>query len=314
MAWLLLFLAFPFALEAQDKTNSKGWSIEQTKDRLVFTFGGEPAGEFVFRDESIRRPYFANLRTASGLKVTRNHPPLKNMDETDHGTMHPGLWLAFGDISGNDFWRNQGTIEHMRFTEQPKAEKEDIRFATESRLMTAEGKELCPMTNRFLLRNGPLGRLLIWEAIFNADEGEFTFGDQEEMGFGARVATPFTEKNGGRIVNSHGQETAAKTWGQKALWCDYSGTANGKPVGITLMPAPTNFRESWWHNRDYGLFVANPFGREAMKQGAKSEVAVRRGEAFRVGFAALWHDAQDYQPEAAYREFLTEWKTWAANE
>ena len=27
------------------------------------------------------------------------------------------------------------------------------------------------------------------------------------------------------------------------------------------MPAPSNFRTSWWHNRDYGVFVANPFGR-----------------------------------------------------
>lgn len=311
VAGLLVFLAWTISLEAQTKTNRpEGWSVEQTEERLVFSDDGKPVGEFVFRDETIRRPYFANLRTVSGVQVTRNHPPIKDGDATDHDTMHPGIWLAFGDISGSDFWRNQGTIEHLRFTQEPVIEKEQIRFATESRLMTAEGKEVCRITNRFLLANRPLGRLLIWEATFRSDAADFTFGDQEEMGSGARVATALTEKSGGRIVNSLGQETAAKTWGQKALWCDYSGQANGKPVGITLMPAPTNFRESWWHNRDYGLFVANPFGRGAMKQGAKSEVVVRRGESFRFGFGALWHEAKDYQPEAAYREFVNEWKKW----
>jgi hypothetical protein len=58
-------------------------------------------------------------------------------------------------------------------------------------------------------------------------------------------------------------------------------------MGITLMPAPTNFRESWWHNRDYGVFVANPFGRAAMKQGAASRIDVKKGEVFRIGFSVI---------------------------
>ena len=31
-------------------------------------------------------------------------------DLDDHPTMHPGLWLAFGDINGADFWRNKGRV------------------------------------------------------------------------------------------------------------------------------------------------------------------------------------------------------------
>ena len=45
----------------------------------------------------------------------------------------------------------------------------------------------------------------------------------------------------------------------------------------------------WWHNRDCGVFVANPFGREAMKKGPKSALTVKRGEALRVGFGAVIH-------------------------
>ena len=55
-----------------------------------------------------------------------------------------------------------------------------------------------------------------------------------------------------------------ETWGQPARWCDYTGTDPGSG-GILLMAGPDNFRESWWHDRDDGAFVANPFGRESMR-------------------------------------------------
>ena len=221
--------------------------------------------------------------------------------------MHPGLWLAFGDVSGADFWRNKGRIEHVRFTELPAVNNERLSFATESRLRTADGKPVCSLTNRITLAARTGGWLLVWDATFRSDDGEFTFGDQEEMGFGARVATALTEKNGGEIFNAHGVKTAKATWGQSAAWCDYSGVVDGRRLGIMLMPDPANFRPSWWHNRDYGVFVANPFGREAMKQGGKSAVTVKRGDSVRLRFGAWLHsspaDANADLP-AAYHDFL----------
>jgi hypothetical protein len=41
---------------------------------------------------------------------------------------------------------------------------------------------------------------------------------------------------------------------------------DGRQIRLTLMTDPANFRPAWWHNRDYGLMVANPFGQEAMNQ------------------------------------------------
>jgi hypothetical protein len=61
-------------------------------------------------------------------------------------------------------------------------------------------------------------------------------------------------------------KTAKNTWGQPAEWCDYSGSVDGRQIRLTLMTDPANFRPAWWHNRDYGLMVANPFGQEAMNQ------------------------------------------------
>jgi hypothetical protein len=279
-----------------------GFSYEEQKDRLRISLGGKPIVDFVFRDEKILRPYFANARLATGVQITRNHPPVKDVDAVDHDTMHPGIWLGIGDISGQDFWRNKAAMEHVRFVTSPTIADGRLRFATECRLKTSKGEPFCLLTNRFTLIARPNGWLLVWSAEFHADERPIVFGDQEEMGFGARVATPFTEKNGGTIRSSTGKKSAKETWGQPAKWCDYSGPGP-QSGGIMLMASDQNFRESWWHNRDYGVFVANPFGREAMKQGLRSAVTVAKGESLKITFGALIHDGRDHDPTSEYERF-----------
>ena len=68
-----------------------------------------------------------------------------------------------------------------------------------------------------------------------------------------------------------------------------------------MIPDADNFRASWWHNRDYGMFVANPFGRAAMKQGDKSTVTIPRGQPFRIRFTAVIHEGQNFAPAAELR-------------
>lgn len=297
---LLLADSRVWAIESAAPT----FSVEERADRIVVSAGQKPIGEFVWNDERIRRPYWANLRAPSGLQVTRRHPPVAGEDATDHDTMHPGLWLGFGELSGSDFWRNKGRIGPTRWSAPPRAVDQRLEFAIESELTSHSGETLGRMASQFLLAQRPLGYLLVWRAKFQPLGADLRFGDQEEMGFGARIATPLTEKAGGLIRSSTGRSTAAKTWGQPARWCDYSGRIDGRPAGITLCAAPGNFRESWWHNRDYGVFVANPFGRSALRQGEKSEVVVRAGESLELEFAAWLHDADAYDPARAYEDYL----------
>ncbi len=63
------------------------------------------------------------------------------------------------------------------------------------------------------------------------------------------------------------------------------------------MSSSSNFRQSWWHNRDYGVFVANPFGRKAMGQGDVSSVVVEPGDQLNLEFAAVIHEGTTYSPE-----------------
>ncbi|MBL9140025.1 MAG: PmoA family protein, partial [Verrucomicrobiales bacterium] len=294
----------PAAFRVGAGDGSEGFAAELLRDRLRIRHEGLPVAEYVFRDDRILRPYFANVRAPNGLQVTRRHPPVAGRDAVDHDTMHPGLWMGFGDLSGFDFWRNKGRIEHERFVDEPRVQEGRLHFSAASRWISPAGNEVCRWIQRFEWGATDKSWLVVWDAEFVSDHGDLIFGDQEEMGLGARVATFLAEKNGGRIRSSTGLETAAKTWGQRADWCDYSGALDGVPAGILLMASPANFRGSWWHNRDYGVFVANPFGRASMGQGEKSSVRVPKGERFRLRFGVVIHGGQGFEPAAAYREFL----------
>lgn len=290
---------------------------ELRDDRIILRHGGQTVAHYVFRDPAILRPHFANLLAPDGTPVTRTHPPVEGVDATDHATMHPGVWLGFGDLNGEDFWRNKGRIEHVRFIEPPAATDEGVTFATENRLRTADGPSLGTQISRLSLSALDRGFLLVWQADFLPDGQDLVFGDQEEMGLGVRVATPLAETNGGLITSSSGEQTAKKTWGRSFEWCDYAGAVNGRRAGVTLMPDPSNFRASWFHNRDYGVMVANPFGRKAMNQGETSRVVVRPGERLSLRFGVFLHAEPAAAPEpaappaappasltAAYRRFL----------
>jgi putative heme-binding domain-containing protein len=284
----------------------KAEGITELADRLKLSDRFGEIGEFVFADARIRRPYFANLRTVRGFQVTRNHPPVEGRDAVDHDTMHPGLWLGFGELGGSDFWRNKGVMEHVSFVKRPEVRGDEIRFATECVLKDASGRVLGRMRHYLRLDVWAESRRILWASELVADSGDVVFGDQEEMGFGARVATELTEKSGGRIVNSEGRQTAKDTWGRAADWCDYSGELEGDRRGILLLASPQNFRRSWWHNRDYGVFVANAFGRAAMGQGERSEWVVKDGERLRLSYMAVLHDSRKFSPEAAWKELLRE--------
>ncbi len=267
--------------------------VQEKPGHLLITRAGVPIGEFWFDHPKILRPFFANLKAPDGILITRAFPPVEGIDATDHADMHPGLWLGFGDLSGEDFWRNKGRIRHDRFLKEPAWQADRLAFTTESTLLISEGREIATMENRFELIPGQ-GRLqIVWDAMLTPGVDGFSFGDQEEMGLGVRVATPLAETKGGLLTSSTGTTTAKATWGQPAAWCDYSGLIAGKRVGVMIVPATFNPHPSWWHNRDYGVFVSNPFGRKAMKQGEASRIEVKQGTTYRLKHSIILHESRE---------------------
>ncbi|MBX6312253.1 MAG: PmoA family protein [Isosphaeraceae bacterium] len=273
---------------------------------LQIDIGGRPFARYLFESGPIPRPFFEHLHAPVGTQVTRNNPPVEGKDLTDHPTFHPGLWLAFGDLNGVDYWRTKDRIRHVGFVEEPKGSPGRGAFAVRNRYEKDSeviGEEVCRLT----IAVCPAGYLLIWDSQFHPKGGDLVFGDQEEMGLGIRMATPLAVVNGGRIIDSEGRINEAQVWGKQADWCAYGGEIDGKQVGVLLMLHPKNFRRSWFHARDYGLLVANPFGRNAFTKSEKSRVVIHPGEVLRLRFGVLIYGGPaESSPDlsAAYQDYL----------
>ncbi|QDU21755.1 DUF6807 family protein [Urbifossiella limnaea] len=265
-------------------------ALSQKDGELHVRVGGRPVATYVWNDPKVRRPYFAHLHAPNGARVTRTHPPVAGTDSADHADMHPGLWLAFGDLGGADFWRNMGAVEHAGFVGRPQVTRTGGTFAVRNRYRAGD-RTVCEEVCRIGVSATPAGYLLDWTSEFTGP-ADFHFGDQEEMGLGVRVATPMTVKNGGRIVNSDGLKDEKQVWGKQADWCDYRGTVGGEEVGVALMADPGTARRAWFHARDYGVLVANPFGRRAFTKGEESRIVVKAGETFRLRFGVLVHSGK----------------------
>lgn len=309
MRYRALPLLVTVALQSLSLAGTSGsMAFEPQGGAIVIRAAGKPLATYVYEDREILRPYFKDLHAPNGVQVTRHHPPREGIDPDDHASMHPGLFLAFGDLGGADFWRNKAKVEHAGFVEAPCAEKGEGRFAVRNRYV-AEGRVVCEEMCAYTFMVRPAGFLIVWDSTFRSSRGGFAFGDQEEMGLGVRVATPIVVKTGkgGRILDSEGRKNEKAVWGHTAAWCDYGGPAGDGFAGIAIMPHPANFRPCWWHVRDYGFMVANAFGRKAFGKGEPSEVKVKPGEPFRLRFGILIHSADrenDTDLRAAYRDYL----------
>lgn len=260
------------------------FDFEMTADRLNVSLDQVPIGGYVFHDDQIPRPYWTGMRAPGGQRITRVHPPSAT-DYADHPAMHPGIWLAFGDINGYDFWRNKARIKHVRFVKKPALRDDRLVFSVENGYESPEGVAVCSEVAAFALRATQYGYLIDWTSEFSAVNRDIVFGDQEEMGLGFRVTRPLSVEYGrGEIRNDRGDRNEAEVWGMTAKWCDYSAVMGNQRLGVTIMPHPQNFRDSWMHARDYGFLAANPFGRHAMTGGEASAIRVERGSTLILRF------------------------------
>jgi hypothetical protein len=281
--------------------------FDRSDGQVTIVVGDVPVASYYYRDKTTKRPFFAHLRTLDGRQVTRRHPPVEGQDVMDHPTFHPGMWMAFGDLSGSDNWRLKAPVRHAGFAAEPIGGRATGSFAIRNDYFSQEDSNhaICQELARYKFLVRPAGWLLLWDSTFSSQH-EFYFGDQEEMGLGIRVATPLRVELGGKgnlppgtgtILDSHGRRNGKEIGGNSADWWDYSGTLDGKHAGITIFCHPDNFRPSWFHARDYGLLAANPFARHAFRKGDVSKVVVKPGESLRLRYGVFIHsESSDNSP------------------
>jgi len=300
-----LVLAIATSVSALD-TGASRVEFAGDNGRVAVSIGGQRVAVYCYRDAEIPRPYFAHVRAPSGVQVTRNHPPVAGTDIDDHAALHPGIWMSFGDISGSDYWRLAAKIRHEKFIEEPRDGANEGSFAVRNNYLDQKdpSKVICNEDARYTFTALPAGYLICWDSTFSGDS-EFYFGDQEEMGLGFRMATALRVGKSGRgnvpagsgvILDSEGRRNEKEVWGNSAKWCDFSGVGDGQLAGMTIFCHPGNARPSWFHARDYGLLVANEFGRKAFHKGEASQLVVRPGEELRLRYGLLIHSGPADQP------------------
>lgn len=304
---LLAFLAATARqVTAEDRTKEQpNFQVATSTDSLEIKLGEQSIATYYFRHDAVARPFFAHLRTPSGIQVTRNFPPIAGSDPTDHPTMHPGIWLAFANINGVNYWHNNdGQVLHDGFEKKPQA-GERVQFTTRERYVDASGKDICRAVTRYEVATAPAGWMLSIDTSLQSDS-ELVFTVKEEMGLGMRVATPISVKAGtGSILSASGGRDERGTWGKHDRWWDYFGIIDHRQVGMMLMSAARN-PPIWSHCRDYGLLVANPLPVDRPANRNKQTI-VKPGEAFQLRFAIWVHETAPratIDREAFYREYL----------
>lgn len=153
-------------------------------------------------------------------------------------------------------------------------------------------------------------RLFVFDIDLHANVVPITFGDTKEGAMGVRVNDAIREeKRLGRIENAEGKKTERNCWGRLSKWCDYSGTIDGKPVGIAILDDPNNPYLACWHSRGYGLMAANPFGRVlsgfSAMQDKKDRVKLAKGDHLKLRYGILLHegDAKEGKVEECFAKF-----------
>ena len=278
------------------------FAMKREADRLVVTAGGggEPVASYVFADPVVGRPAFRDVAAPGGTIVTRPCPPQKGVDADDHATIHPGVWLCFSDLSGADPWRHKTAVRFAGFDGEPAVVDGVARFTAKIEYLgastdTPDAPVVCRERSTVSIQDreidGLAVRILLWETeLTPGGNRPLVLGDVEEMGLGLRLATPLSPARGGRYLASHGGTNEKGIFGRVAAWVDASGTIDGRRVGATVIDLAGNAREPFFHARDYGVVLANAFGRKAY--GVKDPpppVTLEPGKSLQLRYAILLH-------------------------
>lgn len=307
---LVLCLAAGTCLSAQVKFTAN--KVEGAVDSIAISVDSKPFTTFHYGTD-VAKPFLAPVRSVSGKIVTRGFPMENLPGESRDHLHHTGLWFSYDDVNGVKFWENHPsyTKPHMGRIVVRNADFHDGNMGTlttTNEWRDLNGRVLLVETRKMAFFSDPKLRTIDFDITLTAAE-DVTFGDTKEGAFAIRLAEPFTERKGGRMVDADGRRMMVNVWGKRSNWVDYTAEVDGERLGVAMFDHPQNPRHpTYWHARDYGLFALNPFGRNAFDPKAEEsrwnlpagqKLRFRWGVVIHPGDAETGHVADLYQKYAA---------------
>ena len=295
---VVLFLLVAAASPAQVTYNAVDHTVNiDGKPFTTFDYGVEAA-----------KPFLAPVRSASGKVVTRRFPMEKVEGESRDHLHHRGLWFSYDDVNGVKFWENDPSYKKSPLG---RIVVVDSSWNDKSKSLSAkmewrgpDGKPLLIEDRVMRFHPDPRLRIVDFTVTLTAAT-DVTIGDTKEGAFAIRLAEPFTERRGGKMVDSDGRTGMKNVWGKRSNWVDYTGEIEGERLGVAIFDHPTNpHSPTYWHARDYGLFSLNPFGQNAFDPSAPENIQkLAPGSKMTFRWRVVVHPA-DADVAALYRAFL----------
>lgn len=315
--FLALLLCLPLAAQVK---------ITQGTDKVSVEIDGKPFTEF-FYGESVKHPYLAPLRAATGTIVTRHFPMEKVEGESTDHPHHRGLWVAHSDVNGYDFWNNgpepsyakmpkRGTIVLKRVENISSGKNSGSIQVTMD--WVADGTTILTEKRKMTFYSGKPNRMMDFDIMFTPVT-KVTFGDNKDGVFAIRLAAGLEEKDKkslpnpprtGTMINAEGLKGEKEAWGKRSPWMDYYGEVEGEKVGIAILDNPANPRHpTYWHSRAYGLFAANIFGVKSFENDKSKDgsMTLEPGQPIRFRYRVIIHPG-----DVASANIAGEWEKYSS--
>ena len=231
------------------------FSVEQSGQTFRVYLDGRLFTSCVYEPEYVR-PFMGPVFASDFKQFTRFEP---------HHAEHPhqrSVFVGVGDVNGVDCWNEKGEGKGKMTLDSVLDVRGGDTAVISVRLVWSaidDGRKLVDevRTIRFEKKTDCVAVYIT--LTFFATYGDVTFGQTTEAGpLGIRVADALRADRGGVFTNSEGGVNEDACWGKTAKWCNYSGSVNGKTLGIACYDRPSNAQyPTAWHIRNYGLMAPN---------------------------------------------------------
>lgn len=297
----LLFVVLSFSCgdrSGKEKTSVIEFVNHDADKKIDVTVDGKIFTSFRWPD-NVYKPILYPVLTSAGTEITRGFPLNPRQGERNDHIHQVGVWLNYGNVNGIDFWGNGssgakdpngGVIRHIRIELLASKNGEGSIISDESWLGPAGQKILDEKTEYHFIASGSI-RIIDRITTLTAGDSAVLFKDTKEGMFGIRVARqlelpskegvilldpnlqPLPLKDSlnigvtGNYLSSEGV-TGDGVWGTRAKWMELSGIIGDEKISIVICDHPNNIGyPTFWHARGYGLFAANPLGRNDFTNG-----------------------------------------------
>jgi hypothetical protein len=304
--------------------------FDEGPDQVAIQINGKLFSVLHFgRDE--HKPFLHPLLTPSGKNILRGFPvnPLPG-DSTDRPHQR-GSWMGTEGLSGpsgsEDFWENdplyppahKGKIVFEKLLEKT-AGNDRGTLSLEAHWISSEGKVWVIERRTMTFYSKPEDcRMFDIDTDLQATE-QITFEDVQDGVLGFRLALPFDDHYGGKVINADGA-VGEDARGRRSPWLawtadldpkEYKTTPHGagEKIGIAVFDHPSNLNyPARWQVRSFGDFSTNPFAGQIFqkfdKTAQKADHAMKPGDKIHLRYRVLIHP-QAVGIDAFFKEWINQ--------